>query len=104
MFGQQPSRVPAVPEPITHIQPDGDTLTFYLRGDEWYHCRLTLDGYLITQNKKGYYCYARQNKKGEITPTCRIAHNADKRSASEIRYLSRMPKGMPHKKNNHKNQ
>ena len=60
MIAQPPRRgVPATREPIEYVQPNGDTLVFRLFGDERYHYRTTLDGYLIKQNKKGYYCYAK---------------------------------------------
>ena len=58
-------------------------------GDEWHHFRMTLDGYLIRQNDKGYYVYANNNEKGEIVCTRRKAHNADKRSKCEQRYIQK---------------
>lgn len=92
---QQPRRgVPATPHPIEYVQPNGDTLVFRLIGDEHFHYRMTLDGYLIKQNKKGYYCYAKYNKKGETVCTCRKAHNAEKRSKCEQRYIE---KNIPNK-------
>lgn len=85
-----PARVPAAPYPIEVKQPDGTSLTIFLRGDEWRHYTKTIDGYVVCQNARGYYCYARLNCKGETVPGCRIAKNADERSASDWRYLRRM--------------
>ena len=85
-----PSRVPARRDPIEVRQPDGAPLTILLRGDEWRHYTKTIDGYVVCQNARGYYCYARLNCKGETVPGCRIAKNADERSASDWRYLRRM--------------
>lgn len=84
---QRPSRIPATPYPATYIQPDGDTLTLRLHGDEHIHYRTTIDGYKIVQDKKGYYRYARQNSKGYLTPGCRQAHDPEKRSKRDKRYL-----------------
>lgn len=81
--------MPAKREPIEFVQPNGDTLTIRLVGDEWHHYRMTVDGYLIDQNDKGYYCYAQYNSKGKIVCTRRKAHNKDKRSKCEQRYLDR---------------
>lgn len=92
MFAQNHAQrrgVPATRQPIECVQPNGDTLTIRLVGDEWYHYRMTLDGYLIRQNDKGYYCYAKYNEKGEIICTRKKAHNADKRSKCEQRYVKK---------------
>lgn len=86
---QGPKRVPAVPYPLEVIQPNGDTLTIRLIGDEHYHFRTTLDGWLIKQNRRGYYCYAYYNKKGETVASRRKAHNAEKRTKREIKYLEK---------------
>ncbi|MCM1035011.1 MAG: hypothetical protein NC038_05010 [Paludibacter sp.] len=82
-------RVPAVKTPIDYVQPDGDTLSIRLHGDEWHSFRTTTDGYLIAQNKKGCYCYAKYNKSGIGKATCRQAHNADKRTACETKYIKK---------------
>lgn len=99
--GAQRRGIPAKREPIEVVQPNGDTLTIRLIGDEWHHFRMTLDGYLIRENKKGYYCYAKYNKKGETVCTWRKAHNADKRSKCEQRYIE---KHIPNKLNNKQEQ
>ncbi|MGM9830536.1 MAG: hypothetical protein ACI3Z5_00790 [Paludibacteraceae bacterium] len=85
----KPQRVPAVKTPLEYVQPDGDTLIIRLHGDERRHYRTTVDGYLIAQNKKGYYCYARYDRNGATKITCKKAHNADKRSTSEQKYIER---------------
>ena len=91
---QAQNRVPAIQKPIEHIQPNGDTLVYRLHGDERHHWRTTLDGYLITTNKRGRMCYAKQNKKGETKATCRTAHNAEDRKRCEQRYVERhIPRG-----------
>ena len=86
---QQRHGVPAVPHPIEHIQPNGDTLIYRLHGDEHRHWQTTLDGYLIKKNRHDKFCYAKQNKRGEIKPTCRTAHNAEDRTRREAKYVEK---------------
>ena len=90
MFAQAPRRgIPATPYPIEYVQPNGDTLIYRLHGDEHRHWQTTTDGYLIKQNKRGKFCYAKPNRKGEIKATCRTAHNQENRSRCEKKYISK---------------
>ena len=86
---QLPAKVPAYPGIIECVQPNGDTLQTYLRGDEHMHWRMTTDGWQIRENKKGWYVYAKLNKKGEAVPSCKKAHNVGKRSKCEMRWLEK---------------
>lgn len=88
------ARIPATPHPIQYVQPDGDTLTMRLHGDERKHYRTTLDGYEIIQDNKGYYKYAKARKNGAVKLTCRQAHNPEKRTKCENKFLER--KGIKH--------
>lgn len=54
--------VPARREPFTVVQPNGDSITVRLVGDERWHAYLTEDGYLLKKNSDGYYCYATWGK------------------------------------------
>ena len=92
------STVPARRDPFNVVQPNGDTLTVVLVGDERWHCHYTVDGYLLAQNKKGYYCYAKWTKEQPdnqgvmrryAKPTCKKARNEAKRSKSEKKWLVR---------------
>lgn len=47
-------------EPVTVVQPDGDTLHLYASGDEFYNWLHDKDGYTIMRNpKNGYWVYAK---------------------------------------------
>ncbi|MGN0187849.1 MAG: hypothetical protein ACI392_08935 [Paludibacteraceae bacterium] len=92
----QPARVPAVREPIEVIQPDSTVLTVLLHGDEWKHWRTTIDGFVIDQNDKGFYCYIVTNCHGEQGVGCRVAHDPAVRSRCESKYLAK--KGVKCKK------
>ena len=97
-WAQQPARVPAYRGVIERVQPDGDTLHIYLRGDERFHYSMTLDGWQIIENEQGTLCYARQQKDGTVIASEKQAHDADKRKCSEKHWLKR--KGI--KKGNNK--
>lgn len=69
---QRPSRVPAYPGVIERVQPNGDTVYVRLHGDEHIHWMTLEDGKtLVTENKKGYICYAKQKKNGKVVATCK---------------------------------
>ena len=84
---QQPAKVPAYKGLIERVQPNGDTLRTYLRGDEHHHWMMTEDGWQIKESKKGWLKYAKTNRKGEVVTGCRKAHNAEKRSKCETKWL-----------------
>lgn len=86
---QGPARVPAYRGLIERVQPNGDTLRTYLRGDERMHWMMTEDGWQILENDKGWLKYAKQNRKGQVVSSCRKAHNAEKRSKCEKRWLEK---------------
>lgn len=89
VWAQKPARVPAYPGPIERVQPDGDTIIVRLYGDERRHYMTTEDQYIVVENNKGYICYARQKANGNIVATCKVAHNEEKRSTCEKKYLKR---------------
>jgi hypothetical protein len=84
-----PAKVPAYKGLIERVQPNGDTLRTYLRGDEHKHWMMTEDGWQIQESKRGWYKYAKKNRKGEVVTSCRKAHNAEKRSKCEKKWLEK---------------
>lgn len=48
---------PAKPEPFTHVQSDGTTVTLVMRGGEFVHSLMTMDGLTVARNAQGDYCY-----------------------------------------------
>ena len=86
---QQPAKVPAYKGLIERVQPNGDTLRTYLRGDEHKHWMMTEDGWQIKESKNGWLKYAKLNRKGEAVISCRKAHNAEKRCKCEKRWLEK---------------
>ena len=49
--------IKANPRPVTIEQPDGTILTVRLYGDENFHYVTTIDGYLISRDRDGYFKY-----------------------------------------------
>ena len=89
LYAQQPMRVPAYQGLIERVQPNGDTLRTYLRGDERSHYMMTEDGWQISEDAKGWLRYTKRNRKGELVTGCRKARNAENRSQCEKRWLKR---------------
>lgn len=81
--------VPARRDPVVRIQPNGDSITVRLCGDEWKHWTSTEDGYRVAENKRGYLCYIQQACGGKEKLSCRIAKDANKRSRCEQVWLKR---------------
>ena len=82
--------VRATPYPITVTQPDGTKLTIYLRGDEFFHYKTTLDGYTLTTNSEGILTYANMDVSGNLVNSNVKASNIEKRTAQERRLLTSM--------------
>lgn len=79
-IAQKPARVPAHPGVIERVQPNGDTIRVRLHGDERQHWMTLEDGKtLVAENKKGYICYAKKKKNGQIIPTCKKVRNKKKK-------------------------
>lgn len=55
--------------PVNQIQPNGDTVHFFVTGDEFYHRYHDADNYTIVQNQAGYWVYAMATKGGDVLPT-----------------------------------
>ena len=84
--------VPAYPGLITTTQPDGTTLSFYLRGDEDFSFQMTEDGYLIVLNENGVFEYAEFNEQNQIIPVGIKVSDISKRNNKEKKYCSNYKK------------
>lgn len=89
VYADSLAKVPAYRGLIERVQPNGDTLRTYLRGDEWSHFTMTEDGWQIVETKRGWLKYAKLNRKGEAVSSCRKAHNAEDRSKCEVKWLNK---------------
>lgn len=85
------SAVPAYTGTVKVEQPDGTSVTLSLCGDEWLHFHVTVDGYTVVKDQRGYYVYA-ELADGQLQPTGLVAHDSEGRSEAEQAYLSGIQK------------
>ena len=74
----------ADPTPFVVTQPDGTQLTLVWHGDEHFSWISTLDGILVAKKNKGYYV-ANVTSDGILEATNLLAHNAESRTAVEVK-------------------
>ena len=80
--------VPAYPGLITVKQPNNNTLTIKIHGDEHFSYKTTEDGYLVIEDENHVYRYANINKTGEIKVSELYANNVQNRTKKEKKFLS----------------
>jgi len=90
----QVNKVPASSKPIEYKQPDGTIVTITLKGDENLHWAVTSDGYTILSNIEKGYDYAKMDKNKNLVSSGKLAHNPEKRSKKEIKFLKKIEKGL----------
>lgn len=84
---EQPVAVPAYPDTIEYVLPDGYSLLIFLRGDEYGHIAETADGYYLLMNDAGYYEYAFKGSGDALHGTGVTARNPEDRSVEVVRFL-----------------
>ncbi len=83
--------VKAYPYPITVTQADGTNITIKMHGDEFFNYKTTEDGYLIKQDEKGIFRYAKFAN-GEFELLDQKANNVNKRETIEKILNSKLEK------------
>jgi M6 family metalloprotease-like protein len=61
--------IPADPKPSITIQPNGEILTVYQKGDEYINWAETEDGYTLLINSDYTWCYAQLDENGDMIPS-----------------------------------
>lgn len=84
--------IPAKPGLHLFQQPDGSTVSVYIRGDEFSNFYESTDGQFLKINDRGVLCYANIDAKGNIVASKYKATNLEMRSAEETLYLSTINK------------
>ncbi len=74
---------PAKPEPFTHVQSDGTTVTLVMGGGEFNHSLMTLDGLTVGRDTNGNYCYKAAGSLSDV-----LAHDAGHRGIEETAFIS----------------
>ena len=75
--------VPAKPTAFTHTQSDGSTVTLVMRGGEFCHSLMTIDGLTVAQNINGDYCYTAGGAMSNV-----LAHDAESRGIQEVAFVT----------------
>ena len=74
--------VPAKPVPFTHTQSDGRAVTLVMRGGEFCHSLMTMDGLTVAQDQNGDYCYTAGGSLSTVK-----AHNPEARGLEEQAFV-----------------
>ena len=74
---------PAKPEPFTHIQSDGMAVTLIMRGGEFCHSLMTLDGLTVARAMNGDYCYVADGALSDMR-----AHDQGHRGIEETAFIT----------------
>lgn len=69
--------VPADPRPFVVTQPDGSTLTVRMIGDEFFHCMMTEDGYLVKRSSDGVYYFLDNDGNAMDVRACDASRRTD---------------------------
>ena len=74
--------VPAKPLPFIHVQSDGMTVTLEMRGGEFVHSLVTLDGLTVGRASNGDYCYMAGGSLSDVR-----AHDEGQRGIEEQAFV-----------------
>jgi M6 family metalloprotease-like protein len=86
--------VPANPNPVTIVQPDGTLVTYYIKGDEKVHWMQSPDGYTLLRNSEHFVVYAETDSNGNLFPSNHIYTDNPLRSAALNGFLTTIPKNL----------
>ena len=78
--------VPAKLDLIKHVQPDGTEVMLRKIGDERAHMTLTPEGYPVTRDANGFYCFAELGDDGIVKPLdIKVKNYADLSQTERVR-------------------
>jgi len=83
---------PAYPGLVEMKQPDGTTISLYLKGDEKVHWMESEDGYSLMYDNNKTIVYAISDKNGGMTPSSVAVRDISLRSISDQAFLKEIPK------------
>jgi M6 family metalloprotease-like protein len=73
---------PAKPVPFVHVQSDGSMVTLVMKGGEFNHSLMTLDGLTVDQDPDGDYCYTANGVLSNVK-----AHDVENRGIEEQAFI-----------------
>ena len=86
--------VKATPYPFSITQSDGSKITVFLKGDEFYHYKTSIDGYTLIPNSDGILTYAKFETNGKLVSTNFRANNVEKRTLTEKRFIQKLERNV----------
>jgi M6 family metalloprotease-like protein len=86
--------VPANPNPVETVQPDGTPITYFIKGDEKVNWLQSTDGYTLLRNENQFIVYAEKNAEGNLVPSKHIYGAEQLRSSGVNQFLSKTPKDL----------
>ena len=92
LFGQMLMSVPAYPDLISFVQPDGTKVSIYLKGDEYIKWAKSEDGYTLMYNDQGFFEFAMYNGVGDMIPSGYVAKSVHDRDLSTEMFVKSLPK------------
>lgn len=84
--------IKATPDPVIVTQPDGSQLSIYVRGDEYFKYKTTLDGYIISTGTDGFYQYGTIDGQGHFVPSQVRVNNISQRTSTERSFIKTLSK------------
>ena len=87
LFSIEQSAAPAYPGKLLFTQPDGSSLSLYLKGDEFFHFYETEDGAMVVLGDRQELCYATVDAAGRIVASDIPASDVGRRSSEAISFL-----------------
>ena len=84
LCGLQAHAVYVTKMPVAQIQPNGDTVHFFVTGDECYHRYHDANNYTIVQRTDGYWVYAVADAEGNPSPSSCVVSPATNPAAEGL--------------------
>ncbi len=84
----------AFPEKVEFIQPNGEKLSIFMKGDEFVKYAMTVDGFTLLYDSEGYFNYAYVNEDGNLVPSAFHAQDITKRTFNETNFLQSISTGL----------
>ncbi|KAA6303205.1 MAG: Immune inhibitor A [Candidatus Ordinivivax streblomastigis] len=87
--------VPANPNLITALQPDGTVISYFIKGDEYVHWMQSTDGYTLLRNEQQWVVYAMKDADDRLSPSSFLYGDKNAlRSDALTRFLEQTPKDL----------
>jgi M6 family metalloprotease-like protein len=86
--------VPASPNPVVTIQPDGTKITFFVRGDEKVHWLQSPNGYTLLFNNDKFVVYAEKDREGNLAPSSYVYRDIQPAASNINAFLVKTSKNL----------